>query len=945
MKRIYENPSKTSENRLPQRPYYIPGGKSAYTLLNGQWKFAFFSRDVDVPEEITHWDTIPVPSCWQLQGYEHPNYSNINYPYPCDPPYVPDENPCGIYEREFTLDAVWGRVYFVLEGVSSCGFVYVNGRSVGFTQGSHLQAEFDITDFVTAGKNTLRVKVLKWCCGSYLEDQDFFRFNGIFRDCYLLQRPVGHMRDVSLRTESNQILVQTDAAADISVYDREGRCLAARENVQNVAFELENPVSWNAEKPCLYTVRLERAGEIITQKIGFRTVQVSPKRELLINGVPVKLHGVNHHDTDPRKGWCQTEEELRRDLLLMKQLNINCVRTSHYPPSPVFLELCDELGFYVILETDIETHGFLRRYANVPYHYDIESEDWPGANPAWRGEFLERMERAVDWDRNHSSIIMWSTGNESGYGANHEAMLKWLKKLRDGRLRHCEDACRKGDYRNVDVISNMYHDVATVARMAEDPETPLPIMLCEYAHAMGNGPGDVWDYNEVFDRYPNVIGGCVWEWADHTVIADGVQKYGGDFLGELTHEGNFCCDGMVFADRSLKAGSLEVKAAYQPMRTKYENDRLCVYNRFDFTDFSECDFVYTVEADGKVIAEKHIPMELAPHRWAEVPISVPEADCRCGMYLICRLYHQGQLAAQTQHLLQEGAKPEALCGQAITEENDREVVFTGTGFRYVFSKLLGSFTSMAIDGEEQLAEPVRLTAWRAPTDNDRNIRLLWGSYNIWQGENLDKLFSKVYDCAVSEGKVNIEASLAGVSRKPFFRYTLEIAVDRTGRISVKLQGKVRENVVWLPRLGFECALPGTNMPFRYYGCGPTESYCDLRHGGTVGMYESAPDREYVPYARPQEHGNHTHVRLLEIGRLRVESENAFECNVSPFSTAALDRAEHTDELTSDGKTHLRLDYKVSGIGSNSCGPELLPKYRLSEKDIAFQLVISPGQGS
>lgn len=412
------------------------------------------------------------------------------------------------------------------------------------------------------------------------------------------------MRDVSLRTEDNQILVQTDAAADISVYDREGRCLAARENVQSAAFELENPVSWNVEKPYLYTVRFEREGEVITQKIGFRTIRISPKRELLINGVPVKLHGVNHHDTDPRRGWCQTEEELRRDLLLMKQLNINCVRTSHYPPSPVFLELCDELGLYVILETDIETHGFVRRYANVSYGYDIESEDWPGANPAWRKEFLERMERAVNRDRNHSSIIMWSTGNESGYGPNHEAMLKWLKGLGDGRLRHCEDACRKGDYQNVDVISNMYHDVATVSQMAENPETPLPIMLCEYSHAMGNGPGDVWDYNEVFDRYPNVIGGCVWEWADHTVIVDGVQKYGGDFPGELTHDGNFCCDGMVFSDRSLKAGSYEVKAAYQPMRTRYANGLLSITNRFDFTDFSECELVYTIETDGVIIDEK-----------------------------------------------------------------------------------------------------------------------------------------------------------------------------------------------------------------------------------------------------------------------------------------------------------------------------------------------------
>lgn len=945
MRRIYENPAKTSENRLPQRPYYIPEGKSEYRLLNGSWRFAFFARDIDVPENITQWDTIPVPSCWQLQGYEHPNYSNINYPYPCDPPYVPDENPCGVYEREFRLEQVWGRVYFVLEGVSSCAFVYVNGGYVGFTQGSHLQAEFDITDYVKPGGNTLRVKVLKWCCGSYLEDQDSFRFNGIFRDCYILQRPKDHIIDVNVTTENNHIHVRTDHPADMTVFDRDGKCLGAKTASMDAFFEIDSPILWNAEKPYLYTVKLERDGEIITQKIGFRTIQVSEKCELLINGVSVKLHGVNHHDTGPHKGWCQTQEELRRDLELMKKLNINCIRTSHYPPSPAFLELYDEMGFYVILETDIETHGILRRYANVEYHYDSESEDWPGTNPAWRTEFLERMERTVTRDKNHCCIIMWSTGNESGHGPNHIAMLEWLKEQNDGRMRHCEDACRKGDYRNVDVISNMYHDIPTVSKMAEDPDIHLPIMLCEYAHAMGNGPGDVWDYNEVFDRYPNVIGGCVWEWADHTVVVDGVQKYGGDFPGELTHEGNFCCDGMVFSDRSLKAGSYEVKAAYQPMRTAYRDGVLTVRNGFDFTDFSECELVISIEADGAGVEEKRMSVALAPHTSMPIPITVPAEECRYGLYLTCKLYHNGKLAATTQHKLGDGAMPADGKSAAATEEKPYEVIFSGESFRYVFSKRFGTFTSLVINGEEQLAEPVRLTAWRAPTDNDRNIRLLWGSYNIWQGENLDKLFSKAYDCRVSEGRVRVDGSLAGVSRKPFLRYTLEVSVDADGRISVRLDGNVRENVVYLPRLGFELTLPGKDLPFRYYGCGPLESYRDMRHGSTVGMYESSAEKEYVPYVRPQEHGNHVDVKLLEIGKMRIESDDAFECNVSAYSVNTLDRAEHTDELVFDGRTHLRIDYKVSGIGSNSCGPELMKKYRFEEKQIAFGFIISPKKSS
>ena len=939
--RLYENPLKTSENRLPQRPYYIPGGKSEYRLLNGQWRFAFFSRDIDMPENITQWDTIPVPSCWQLHGYENPNYTNINYPYPCDPPYAPDANPCGVYEREFDLEQLWGKVYFVLEGVSSCAFVYVNGSYVGFTQGSHLQAEFDVTPFVKTGTNTLRVMVLKWCCGSYLEDQDAFRFNGIFRDCYLLQRPLNHIVDVNVTAQDGQIRVRADQPADMHIYDREGNRLGSAADATDAAFEIPDPILWNAEKPYLYTVKLQRDGEVITQRIGFRTIQVSDQYELLINGVPVKLHGVNHHDTHPQHGWFQTEGELRRDLELMKKLNINCVRTSHYPPSPVFLELCDEMGFYVILETDIETHGFVRRYANVDYYYDSDSEDWPGTNPVWHKEFLERMERAVTRDQNHCSIIMWSTGNESGHGPNHIAMLRWLKELNDGRLRHCEDASRKMDYRNTDVISNMYHDPETVSRMAEDPDIHLPIMLCEYAHAMGNGPGDVWDYNEIFDRYPNVIGGCVWEWADHTVIVDGVQKYGGDFPGELTHEGNFCCDGMVFSDRSFKAGSYEVKAAYQPMRTEYADGVLRITNRYDFTDFSECKLVYTMEMDGHILAEKRPSLALAPHESTEIPVPVPAQACRYGLYLTCKLYYEDHQVAMTQHKLRDGAFLENGRTAAVTEENDHQVTFSGEGFRYVFSKQFGTFTSMVIHEEEQLTEPVRLTAWRAPTDNDRNIKLFWGSYNIWQGENLDKLFSKTYACRVTDGGVQVECSLAGVSRKPFFRYTLDISVDAEGRIAVGLHGNVRENVVYLPRLGFEFTLPQKNLPFRYYGCGPMESYRDLRHGSSVGMYESSAEKEYVPYVRPQEHGNHVDVKLLEIGKLRFESGNAFECNVSAYSTEVIDRAEHTDELVSDGHTHLRIDYKVSGIGSNSCGPELGKQYRLDEKSIDFAFTISP----
>ncbi len=938
--RIYENPQITSENRCPSRSYYIPGGVSEYHLLNGDWKFAFYGRDIDVPEEIPIWSTIPVPSCWQLQGYENPNYSNINYPYPCDPPYVPDDNPCGVYEREFLLERKWGRVYFVLEGVSSCAFVYVNGGYVGFTQGSHLQAEFDITDFAHEGANTLRVKVLKWCCGSYLEDQDFFRYNGIFRDTYILQRPEGHIGDVRIIPNERSVDISLEGDAHVRILEGE-KVIAEGDMRDHFVCTPEKPILWNAEKPFLYTVELQRGGEVVILKTGLRSIAVSEKYELLINGVSVKLHGVNHHDTSKNRGWCQSDEELRRDLMLMKELNINCVRTSHYPPAPRFIELCDELGLYVVLETDIETHGFLRRLPNVNYRFDVESNAWPCTMPEWRHEHVERMARMVESYKNHASVIMYSTGNESGHGANHIAMIDWTRKHDGSRLIHAEDASRKGQIHNVDVYSRMYSSLADVERFATMDDINMPVFLCEYSHAMGNGPGDVYDYNALFDRYPKLIGGCIWEWADHVVTVNGIEKYGGDFKGELTHDGNFCCDGLVFADRSLKAGSLEAKAAYQPIRTVLENNTLTVFNRLDFTDLAEYTFRYRVEVDGETVSEKEMRLSAAPHTAVQLTIDYECARCRYGAYLNCCLEKDGKVWAHTQHELPGTVMRTEPGREAVLCEGENIIMAEGSGFRYVFSKHYGTFVSLVVDDEEQLKKRPILSAFRAPTDNDRNIRPRWMQLDEWQGENLDKSFSKIYDCRVENGTIVVRGSLAGVSRAPFIRYEQRIRVFENGRIDFSLDGEVREDAIWLPRFGYEFTLDGDSQAFAYFGCGPCESYRDMCHAGAVGLYRSTAGEEYVNYVRPQEHGNHTGAKMLRIARLQFLADTEFEINVSRYSTAALTAAEHTDELVADGDVHVRVDYKVSGLGSNSCGPALEPKYRLDEKKIRFAFSLQP----
>ena len=936
--RVYENLQKTSENRMKPKSYYIPGGISEYQLLNGEWKFAYFSRDVDVPETITSWDTIKVPSCWQLLGYENPNYTNVCYPYPCDDPYVPDDNPCGVYEREFELKKKWGRIYYVFEGVSSCAFLYINGAYVGFTQGSHLQAEFDITEYAKEGTNTVTVKVLKWCCGSYLEDQDAFRYNGIFRDTYILQRPEGHIGDVEMIPNEKQIDIRLEGTAKLRIFEGEN-CLLDTEMNGSYSYEVQQPILWNAEKPFLYTVVLERDGEIITLKAGLRKIEISETYELLINGVSVKLHGVNHHDTSKYNGWCQTNEELRKDLELMKELNINCVRTSHYPPTPYFMELCDEMGFYVICETDIETHGFVNRYGNNPVGYDMQSNVWPATKPEWRKEFLERMERMVECYKNFASIIMWSTGNESGHGCNHVEMIRWTKKRDNTRIVHAEDASRRGLYFNADVYSRMYTGFTDLETYAQCDDIAMPIFLCEYAHAMGNGPGDVWYYSELFDKYPKLIGGCVWEWADHVVTVDGVEKYGGDFEGELTHDGNFCCDGMVFADRSFKAGTYEIKAAYQPMKTTYKDQILTVYNRMDFTNLDEFEFRVWIEVDGVVTDDKTTTLSVAPHESEELGILYFRETCKYGAYLHASLSKDGKVYAEVQHELPCEIQTEAETKPVkLTEEKD-VITAKGERFAYTFSKHYGGFTSMVVDGEEQFAGRMQLSILKAPTDNERKMRILWLRPNVWEGENLEATFSKVYDCYVENGEIHVIGSLAGVSRMPIFKYHLVIGILQDGTVKFALKGNVRENAIWLPRLGFEVELPNTSDQFTYYGHGPLESYCDMHHHAPVSMYESSADNEYVNYVRPQEHGNHYGVKMLKIGKLCVESDKGMECNVSKYSTKALLNANHTDELVADGNVHLRIDYKVSGIGSASCGHPLEEPYRLSEKEIKFAFII------
>ena len=769
------------------------------------------------------------------------------------------------------------------------------------------------------------------------------RFHGIFRDVYLLRRPESHLKDFEITTDLQSVQIRTDRPAEFRILDGE-QVLAQGICNETLCVEMKNAQLWNAETPYLYTLELRCAGEIIRSRFGLRTIRISARQELLINGTPVKLRGVNHHDTTPDGGWVITREQIREDLLLMKKLNINTIRTSHYPPVPYLAELADELGFYVILETDIETHGFVYRNPNVAWRYDNESPDWPGNVPQWEEEHLERMARALERFKNMTCVIMWSVGNESGYCRSQKKMLQWLRERDNTRLSHCEDESRSGEGALADVFSGMYLSIEQLQQLENDSRCNRPIFLCEYAHAMGNGPGDVWDYWEFIMRHPSFIGGCIWEWCDHAIRYGGKLCYGGDFPDEKTHDSNFCCDGMVFADRKLNSGSMEIAATYAPIRAQWENGKLYVTNLYDFTNFSGMKLFCCVFIDGARVHEIQLAPVLAPKQTMEIDLgyTLPQF-CQLGVYLDVSLSGaDGVELASSQIHLPVPCKTEARRRKSATlHEHGSEISVEGDGFQYTISRQSGNLTHLCVNGRELLADAVTFDAFRAPTDNEKRMVTLWTGQTGWQGENLENTFNNVHDVRIENDVIQIEGVLAGVSRRPYLRYTLQMQILCDGTICYTLEGMIAKNATWLPRLGFTFPLARRNVAFRYYAMGPQECYCDSCHHGRVDWFESSAAREFVPYVRPQEHGNHICARELIVDeRIRFAAEN-FEFQILPYNAHELAQAKHPEELVHSDKSYVRIDYKNSGLGSASCGPDLAERYRLKEKQVHFTFTLQP----
>ena len=916
--RHYEDLGVLHENTLPPRAYYLPASapitpgprarerSDRVHLLSGRWSFAYHPSIHELTEPfwgcdmpLEGMDSVPVPSSWQHLGYDRHQYTNVRYPIPLDPPRVPQDNPCGVYLRDFEHTAVLEapRTHLVFEGVDSCFYVWLNGVYVGYSQVSHATSEFDVTDVVEPGTNRLAVLVLKWCDGTYLEDQDKFRTSGIFRDVYLLSRPRAALADyattTSLSPGAAAVTVRASfrggfAPTSLRLHDADGALVAdgalapaadGSELTHCAVLHVPDPHPWTPEDPYLYTLTMATDHEAITDRVGLREVDVVDA-VLRLNGRPLTLRGVNRHDSDPVTGPAIGLEHMERDLALMKRHNINAVRSSHYPNDPRFYQLCDEYGFVVMSEADNESHGTqARMLADPSWASRVEHWNEPIAdNPAWTEATLDRVRSCVVRERNRPCIISWSAGNECGYGCTFEAALAWMKRTDPTRVTHYEsayyrDSKRTYDYSDIDLYSRMYPSLEEVRDyLGSDPDKPF--ILVEYCHAMGNGPGDLEDYWQIILDDERACGGFVWEWCDHAVLAgtspEGrpVYLYGGDH-GEAVHDSNFCVDGLVSPDRVPHAGLLELKNVQRPARVVgYDQERglVTVRNDLDFTDLDQyATLSYELRCDGDVVESGPLepPGPIPPHTAVTLACApeVPDAG-RCHLVVTSRLRRPAPLLeaghelgfdeiplanADPRHRAVAALGPVAGCagaaatvecsGSTAVEQDGCEVTLAGGDLAVVLDTRTGLPQSLRVDGRELLERPMELNIWRAPTDNDRHVR------EQWERAGYDRAAARatrVYSArsAGQEGTVFLHAdiSVAADALQPALGVRAVWTVTRTGELAVRLRAHTSAGFPGLPRFGLRLFLPEAMQKVAYYGLGPGESYVDKRRSCRHGEF-------------------------------------------------------------------------------------------------------------
>ena len=1004
--RYYEDLSVLHENTMPARAYYIPASKrmdnlvehreesDRMQLLNGTWKFQYFNSIYDVQDpffekdyDTENFDEIQVPSVWQMAGYDTHQYTNIRYPFPFDPPYVPQDIPCGAYAHTFVYhkDENAPKAFLNFEGVDSCFYVWINGSYVGYSQVSHMTSEFDITDLLQDGENSIAVLVMKWCDGSYLEDQDKFRMSGIFRDVYILKRPEQAISDYHIKTKIEDMLAKIEldvkfyspANVKISIEDKNGAVVAVGSIAEEgtAVLEIANPELWNTENLYLYQLILETENEVIVDHIALRKIEIKDQ-VIYLNGQKIKFRGVNRHDSDPVTGFTISVEQITTDLTLMKQHNFNAIRSSHYPNAPFFYEMCDKYGFMVIDEADIEAHGpfMLYREEDTDYNRFKRWNEKIADDPAWEAAIVDRVKLMVERDKNRFCIVMWSMGNESAYGCNFEKALAWTKKFDPDRITQYESARYRNydetyDYSNLDVYSRMYPALSEIQEYL-DKDGSKPFLLVEYCHSMGNGPGDFEDYFQLIQDNDKMCGGFVWEWCDHA-IAHGtaengkkIYAYGGDH-GEEIHDGNFCMDGLVYPDRTVHTGLLEYKNVYRPARVvsyDKESGELVLHNYMDFDDLK--DYVkisYELTQDGLVISKgKLAEVSVAPHSEGKISlnINVPE-NGKCYLKLIYQLKKEMPLL-EKDHILGfdeiEVSQKDAKCqlaekwlektsadSELQVNENDTQIHIKGREFAYTIDRRTALFTEMKFAGREYLNHPMELNIWRAPTDNDMYIK------SEWRKAHYDKAYTRAYTTEVVQGKHGVKitshASVVAETVQKILDVTITWKIEAAGKIDADIAVTKDDEFPDLPRFGVRMFLDKKLSAVRYFGMGPQESYCDKHQAASHGLYQANVDDLHEDYIRPQENGSHYDCEYVELNNSRygivASAEKAFSFNASYYTQEELEKKTHNYELTESDSVVFCVDYALNGIGSNSCGPVVLDQYRFNDVLFRFQFTLVP----
>ena len=960
-----------------------------FKSLCGSWDFKFYNSVTEInddPEAISFTDKLDVPMNWQYalgRGYDVPHYTNHLYPFPMDPPIIPTNNPAGLYARSFNIDGdmlASRDAILTFEGVDSCFYLFVNGSFAGYSQVSHGISEFNVTKLLRPGKNDVRVLVLKWCVGSYLEDQDMYRASGIFREVYILFRDKTRIEDIFVKQDISDDLSKARLYAEIKSNGKidvkftltapSGEAVASTnacidgDGSADIA-KIIHPMLWSDEIPNLYSLVIEAGNEKILIKVGIRKIEIKGK-VIYINGEKVKAKGVNRHDSHPLLGHATPMEHMKRDIMIVKSANCNMIRTSHYPNDPRFYELCDEYGIYVCDEADIECHGFGVYTYPMPLTDDAE----------WTAIYLDRAERMLERDKNHPSIIMWSVGNESGAGINHKKMIEYYKDRDPSRLTHAEDesrrACRVEDdiaagkeseqdpiyWRSyTEIESRMYPTIEEINRRYVDSDNiKLPLFLCEYSHAMGNGPGDFKAYWDLIYKHDFFFGGCVWEMTDHSVAAGDNRYtnpkylYGGD-LGDIPNSLNFCVDGLVYPDRRLHGGMLELKQVHKPYLAEYEGGALKITSRRLFKNMSDLSLCYTVEVDGAVVSSTVCgALDIAPGGAKEFSVSVPKCSGVVTLNVSVRQVENtpwggiGYEVGSDQFIISDDttavpAEPRAV--SASEDESGYTVSFDECQVR--IGKHSGLIEGICDNGREMLCAPVSPIIWRAPTDNDRIIKLKWFENNL----NKTQLNCTKTEIKKDGGYITVSAEMSMAARgyAPICRITVCYVFDGNS-VKVDCRANVSSALpCFLPRFGFMFRCPEDFENFSYFGYGPYDSYQDKRLASRLSVFKSTASENIEHHIRPQESGAHYGCRYAEIssaaGHSLLFGAKQFSLSVSHFEPHYLTGFTHDFELVPERETTVIIDYRNSGIGSGSCGPQLIPEYQVCEKEINFAFAVKP----